>query len=91
MSKQDPWRVPDTLEEARALWHDLEAQRRDVDREAREMARVEREKPARRRTTYWIGQAEHLLEAIIEAQERLVTRYGEQVKRSTPPEREIAQ
>ena len=52
MSKQqDPWPVPDTLSEARALYADLEEQKRDVDRGACEMARTQREKPARLRST----------------------------------------
>jgi ABC-type tungstate transport system substrate-binding protein len=82
MSKQNPWPIPDTLVEARALYADLEAQYRDVDREAREMARVEREKPARLRSASWIRQADELMAAIIEAQERLVARYGDAVKRT---------
>lgn len=79
--KKEPWPVPDTLAEVRALYADLEAQRRDVDREARDMARAEREKPARLRNKYWIGKAEDLYGAILEAQERLVKRYGDEVKR----------
>lgn len=79
---QDLWAVPDTLVEACALYADLEAQRCDVDREARAMARSQREKPARLRSTYRIRQAECLYEAIIDAQKRLVARYGDAVKRT---------
>ena len=83
-TKQEPWSTPDTLEEARKLYADLEEQHRDVDHEAREMARIERQKPARLRNKYWIAQAENLYEAILEAQERLIARYGEAVKRPAP-------
>lgn len=91
MRNKEPWPVPETLGEARTLYADLEAQKRDVDREVRDMARAEREKPPRLRRKEWIQHAEGLYDAIVDAQERLVARYGEQVKRSIPPEREIAQ
>jgi hypothetical protein len=80
--EKEPWPVPDTLAEARTLYADLEAQRRDVDREVRDMARAERAKPARLRRRYWIGQAEGLYDAIVDAQERLIARYGDAVKRA---------
>lgn len=83
MSKQlDPWAVPDTLEAARALYADLEEQKRWTDQQAREEGRRQLEKPARLRTRYWVQQAENLYSDILDAQERLVTRYGDAVKRS---------
>ena len=89
MSKQqDPWTVPDTLEEARTLYADLEEQKRWTDRQAREEGRRQREKPSRLRSRYWVQQAENLYSDILEAQERLVARYGDAVKRAfDPPER----
>jgi hypothetical protein len=79
-NQQDAWPVPDTLEAARVLYADLEEQRHWTDQQAREEGRLQREKPARLRSRYWIQQAENLYSAILEAQERLVSRYGDAVK-----------
>jgi hypothetical protein len=84
MSKQqEPWPVPDTLEAARALYADLEAQKRHVDREARATARAEESKPPRlRRRENGLQHAEALYDAIVSAQKQLIARYGEAVKRA---------
>ncbi|HLW02742.1 MAG TPA: hypothetical protein VKT82_29070 [Ktedonobacterales bacterium] len=84
MSKrQEPWPVPDTLEAARALYADLESQKRDIDRETRATARAEQEKPPRlRRNEDWIRQAEAQYDAIVAEQKRLIARYGEAIKRA---------
>lgn len=82
MSKQqDPWSVPDTLEEACALYADLEEQKHWTGQQAREEGRRQLEKPSRLRSRYWVQQAENLYTDILEAQERLIARYSDAVKR----------
>ena len=74
MSKQqDPWPVPNTLKEARALYVELEEQKRWADRQARDEGRPKE----------WARKAGELSETIVDAQERLVARYGDAVKRSS--------
>ena len=79
MSKQqDLWPVPDTLKEARALYAELEEQKGWADRQARDEGRSKE----------WARKAGGLYDLIVVAQERLVARYGEAVKRASRRERE---
>jgi hypothetical protein len=81
MATKQHWPRVETLAEARALYADLEQQKRDVDGELREMGRAARAKPVRLRSNYWIRRAELLYTAICDEQKRLLARYGAVVKR----------